>query len=275
MRLRVAMRNRCVPWSKPILDVVEIHVVDHCNLNCTGCLHFTPFARKWFADPERIGRDVAALRSHFRFIRHVTLLGGEPLLHPDYEKAVLAVKSASPESLITIVTNGANLKGEILDEFVGMCKRHGIRVKWTVYPPFRDSKKEIMEAFESAGVNFFIVVVGDFYVMMNPVGGDARKAMRFCRKTTYCPYLRDGRLYTCAQAFHIRDYIGAYERATGTKTVMQQAAGLDVYDGVLSGWKILNYLMTPCETCRFCSDRPRFITWSQGCRDVKEWEVYR
>jgi len=272
MRLRVAMRNRCAPWGKPILDVAEIHVADHCNLNCTGCLHFTPFARKWFADPERIGRDVAALRSHFRFIRHVTLLGGEPLLHPNCEKVVLAVKNASPESLITIVTNGVILKGETLYEFVDMCKRHEIRVKWTIYPPFRDRKKEAIEVFENAGINFFTMEVGDFYVTMNPAGGDAGKSMHFCRKTTYCPYLRDGRLYTCAQAFHIRDYIDAYERATGTNAVMRQASGLDVYDGSLSGWRILEYLMTPCETCRFCADKPRYIKWSQGCRDVTEWE---
>lgn len=85
---------------------------------------------------------------------------------------------------------------------------------------------------------------------------------------------RSGRrwLYTHAQAFHIRDFIDAYERATGTNAVIRQAFGLDVYEGSLSGWRILEYLMTPCETCRFCTDKPRYIKWSQGCRDVTEWE---
>lgn len=273
MRLCLAMRNRCMPWGKPTLDVVEIHIADHCNLNCTGCLHFSPIAEKWFADVDRIADDLAALRAKFRHIRHVTLLGGEPLLHPEYEKIVAAVGKASPDSLITIVTNGVTLKGDALDRFLAVCREHGVRVKWTVYPPLANRRKELVAAFRSAGVRMFTVEVGDFYVKMNPKGGDARKAMRFCRKTTYCPYLRDGRLYTCAQAFHIRDYIRLCEKETGAKGEMVASRGLDVHADGIDGWDILEYLMTPCETCRFCADKARFIAWSKGRMDAKEWEA--
>lgn len=273
MRLCVAMRNRCKPWDSPILDVVEIHIVDHCNLNCTGCLHFTPLAEKWFADVEQVERDLAALRQKFRYIRHVTLLGGEPLLHPEYEKIVAAAKKASPESLITIVTNGVSLRGEALDRFLSCCREYGVRVKWTVYPPFRNRRNELVAAFRAAGVRLFTVEVDDFYVKMNPTGGNARKAMRFCRKTTYCPYLRDGRIYTCAQAYHIKAYIKLYENETGEKSEMASSRGLDVHVDGIDGWRILKYLMTPCETCRFCADKARFIRWTKGCKNAREWEV--
>ena len=275
LRLCVALRNRCMPWGGPILDVVEIHIVDHCNLNCTGCLHFSPLAKKWFADAGRIERDLLALRRKFRYIRHVTLLGGEPLLHPEYERIVERVKRASPESLITIVTNGVALKGDSLDRFLDVCKKHGVRVKWTVYPPLRNRRDELVAAFRSAGVPMFTVEVGehDFYVKMRPCGGDAAKSMRLCRKMTYCPYLRDGRLYTCAQAYHIKDYIKLYETETGNQGKMTASAGLDVHDEANDGWTILKYLMTPCETCRFCADRVRGIPWTQGFRSVRDWEV--
>ena len=271
-RLCVAARNRCLPWRRPVLDVVELHLTDHCNLNCTGCLHFTPLARPWFADPERMACDLTALRAKFRYIRHVTLLGGEPLLHPDLCKAVAAVRHAAPESLVTVVTNGVALKGAVLESFLNMCRENAVRVKWTVYPPLAGRRDELAQAFRSVGVNMFAVEMGDFYVKMDPKGGDARKAMRFCRNTTYCPYLRDGRLYTCAQAYHIRDYIAACERERGTAGQMRAAVGLDVHDAALGGWEILDYLMTPCETCRFCSDGVRYIPWTQGVKSVKEWE---
>ena len=29
---------------------LEIHVVDHCNLNCAGCNHFTPLAKPFFIE---------------------------------------------------------------------------------------------------------------------------------------------------------------------------------------------------------------------------------
>lgn len=271
LRLCVAMRNRCAPWRSPILDVVELHIADRCNLNCAGCLHFTPLAEEWIADPGEIGRDLAALRSKFRYIRHVTLLGGEPLLHPDYEKVVAAVAKASPESLITIVTNGILLKGDALDRFIGVCKRYSVRVKWTIYPPMRNRREELTARFRKEGVRLFTVEVGDFYVKMRPEGGNPKAALRFCRKTTYCPYLRNGRIYTCAQAYHIKDYIKLYEKETGQISKMTASAGLDVHDEVNDGWSILKYLMTPCETCRFCADSFRYITWSNKKSVALDW----
>lgn len=273
-RLCLALRNRCLPWGRPILDVAEIHIVDHCNLNCTGCLHFTPLAVKWFADVDRIADDLAALRKKFSKIRHITLLGGEPLLHPEYEKIVAVVQKVSPESLITVVTNGIVLKGGVLKRFLSVCRQYGVRVKWTVYPPLIDRRNELVSAFRSAGVELFTVEVDDFYVKMNPSGGDGKSAMRFCRRTTYCPYLRDGRIYTCAQAFHIKDYIIAYEKATGLKSKMVSSSGMDVYDESIDGWRILQYLMTPCKTCFFCSDKVRFIEWKRGGTNVRDWEVF-
>lgn len=270
-RLCVAMRNRCVPWGKPILDVVELHIADHCNLNCMGCLHFTPLAEKWCANPVEIGRDLLALRTKFKYIRHVTLLGGEPLLHLDYEKIVAEVSRVSPESLITIVTNGVLLKRDAFDRFLEVCKRFSVRVKWTIYPPMRSYKEEVIARFRNAGVCLFTVEVGDFYVKMNPNGGNPKSALRFCRKTTYCPYLRDGRIYTCAQAFHIKDYIRLYEKEAGKKSEMVTSKGLDVYDETICGWSVLKYLMTPCETCRFCADSFRYIPWSQSNKHFEEW----
>ena len=271
LRLCVAMRNRCAPWRSPILDVVELHIADRCNLNCAGCLHFTPLADEWIADPGEIGRDLAALRSKFRYIRHVTLLGGEPLLHPDYEKVVAAVAKASPESLITIVTNGILLKGDALDRFIGVCKRYSVRVKWTIYPPMRNRREELTARFRKEGVRLFTVEVGDFYVKMRPEGGNPGSAMRFCRKTTYCPYLREGRIYACAQAFHVKDYIRLCKEETGKESRMVASKGLDVHDKSVGGWAILKYLMTPCETCRFCADSQRAIRWSLSGRRFEEW----
>ena len=271
LRLCVAARNRFLPWCKPVLDVVELHIADHCNLNCTGCLHFTPLASKWFAKADDVAHDLAALRGKFRYIRHVTLLGGEPLLNADYPAIVAAVKNVSPESLITLVTNGIMFNGKAFEKFLLVCKEFGVRVKWTVYPPLAKRREEIVRAFKSAGVPMFTVDVDDFYVKMRPAGGNAKSAFRFCRKTTYCPYLRDGRIYACAQAYHIRDYISAYERDIGDNTEMCADAGLNVHDQKLDGWRIAEYLMTPCGTCRFCSDKPRFIPWSNGAKNAKEW----
>lgn len=33
------------------MDNIEIHVVDHCNLNCAHCDNFAPIAKPWYITP--------------------------------------------------------------------------------------------------------------------------------------------------------------------------------------------------------------------------------
>ena len=43
---------------KPDLTYLEIHLLDHCNLNCKGYGHFAPIAGKHFADLSEYERDM-------------------------------------------------------------------------------------------------------------------------------------------------------------------------------------------------------------------------
>ena len=54
-RLAIWVVNRSWPWGRPVLDYVEFHLTDHCNLNCAGCTHFAPYADKRFADIKHDG----------------------------------------------------------------------------------------------------------------------------------------------------------------------------------------------------------------------------
>ena len=115
----------------------------------------------------------------------------------------------------------------------------------------------------------------EFFARMVPDGtADAMAAFRFCRKTTYCPYLREGRLYKCAQAYHIRDFARAV-RDSGSEMPDAFDGGLDLQKTDLSGMWILRYLMTPGTVCRFCADRVRLMAWSNGSKDVRDWCLKR
>ena len=68
---------------------VDYHLVEHCNLNCRYCSHFSPLAEPSYLPvdvfeqdmqqlPELVGDDIST----------VHLLGGEPLLHPNIEHFV-------------------------------------------------------------------------------------------------------------------------------------------------------------------------------------------
>ena len=270
----VLLRNRCWPW-RLVLDAVELHLADRCNMNCTGCSHFSPFAAAWFARADQVGRDLALLRSKFAGgIRHVNLLGGEPLLNREIGAILERVRETCPEALITVVTNGINLLDQPA-EFWTMCRRVRLRLNLTLYGPMMPKRRLIEEKCARENVALRVQEGAVFFARMVPEGtANARKSFRFCRRTTYCPYLRDGRLYTCAQAYHIRDFVQAARRA-GRVVADVVDEGLDLHDPALTGKKILHALMTPGPVCRLCAAQMRLMLWSNGSKDVRDWCLER
>ena len=266
----VLFRNRCWPW-RLVLDAVELHLADRCNMNCTGCSHFSPFAAEWFADVDQVGRDLAALREKFKGgIRHVNLLGGEPLLNADVCAILCRVKESCPEAQVTLVTNGLNLL-EQPAMFWETCRRVHVRLNLTLYGPVAAKCAQIEQKCLSENVPLRVQRGDVFFARMVPKGtSSAQRSFRFCRKTTYCPYLRGGRLYTCAQAYHIRDFVRAV-RASGREMNEVVDEGIDVRDAFWSGKKVLRYLMTPSIVCQYCAERMRLMPWSNGSRDVRDW----
>lgn len=60
--------------------------MEHCNLKCAGCTHFSSIAKEEYLDIGEFQKDITRIseltNSRARFIN---LLGGEPLLHPQVE----------------------------------------------------------------------------------------------------------------------------------------------------------------------------------------------
>src|SRR5438046_9691040 len=93
----------------PRLRYVEYHLVEHCNLSCQRCGHFSPLAKPGFSDREAFARDLRQLATHFSRIKEIRLLGGEPLLHPTPEAFVDIAHVILPNSDLRIVANGTVL----------------------------------------------------------------------------------------------------------------------------------------------------------------------
>lgn len=57
------------------LSQVEFHIVDHCNLNCAYCDHFTPLADKNFCNIDDIIDDFKKLKNIFDNIGKIYIVG--------------------------------------------------------------------------------------------------------------------------------------------------------------------------------------------------------
>ena len=90
-----------------LYSFLEIHIVDHCNLKCEGCSHFSPIADPWFISLEDYEKQIRTAARFFRKkIEEFHILGGEPLLHPDIEKIMSITRKYFCDNEISVVTNG-------------------------------------------------------------------------------------------------------------------------------------------------------------------------
>jgi hypothetical protein len=87
---------------------LEVNVVDHCNLRCANCDHFSPIATPDFLDPPELREDLAAL-ADVLMLRELQFVGGEPLLHPRLLDLIEVARNSGLARQITLITNGVLL----------------------------------------------------------------------------------------------------------------------------------------------------------------------
>ena len=131
----------------------EVGIVEHCNLNCRGCSHFSPIAEPYFMAPDVFERDTARLSELFHGqAAWIHIMGGEPLLHPRCKEFLEIARKWFPIGRIDLITNGILLKQQD-DEFWDVCKKNEIVIKPTQYPLTVDFDA-VKEKTQSMGIHF-------------------------------------------------------------------------------------------------------------------------
>lgn len=106
-----------------MIPYIELHIVDHCNLNCVGCSHFSPLAEPYYKDIDEYREEMKEL-SKFE-IGTIRIMGGEPLLHPKCLEFCEVTKEYFPRSNVVLVTNGILThkldKRKLKEMGVGVC----------------------------------------------------------------------------------------------------------------------------------------------------------
>lgn len=257
--------KRCM--TKPTLPYVELHLADHCNLNCRGCGHFSSIAQPWFADITAHDNDMKQLTKLFSNITDIRLMGGEPLLHPMAASFLASTRKHFPYSSIHLVTNGLLLP-KMKDDFWMSCREHHIIIDLTVYPPTVRDMEDMRKKADQWSIEVRSCIVTKFHAQLNLAGdSDPVKAMKTCRSRYYCPFLRNGRLYTCslpATAHYFNECFGSE---------IPDAGYVDIYAKKMTGWKCIELLNQPSPACYFCSCDYSEFEWQRSQRAKEEWEA--
>lgn len=254
--------------GKRILSQIEFHIVDHCNLNCAHCDHFTPVAPEWYADINKILSDFKQLAKIYDNIEHIYVLGGEPLLHPNLLDIFKPLRELFPDSEIALITNGILLEKQ--DEvFWETLQKYKIALTMTKYPIKVDYKK-FLNKCESLGIKsyFFCGERDQMYAITLNYKGDTdinKVFHRCCRKR--CHFLRDGKLYVCTLVPNIR-FLNKY---FNLDFKVFQKDYIDIYR-VKSATKINRFLSKPFPFCRYCPKEVwKKVDYSISKREISEW----
>lgn len=253
----------------------EVGIVEHCNLNCRGCSHFSPIAEPYFMDPDVFDRDMARLSALFHGqASWIHIMGGEPLLHPRCTEFLEISRKWFQTGRIDLITNGILLK-EQDEEFWDVCKRNAIVIKPTRYPLAVDFDT-VREKAQRMGINFRFYNYEDDgsekkldkYVLDLAGTQNHCDSFLLCAQANRCLTLKEGKMYTCPTI----PYAYQFERRFGTHLPVSQEDYVDITN-VSSGEELLQKLAKAPPFCRFCNQRENLkgLTWGVSSQDIHEW----
>lgn len=266
-------------WVHPYtLLRFEVQVAEHCNLNCKDCNHYSALAEEDYLDVTEYERDCARLSELFDSeVKHISLLGGEPLLNPRLPEIIRITREAFQVGKIRVITNGLLLPS-MSDSFWKACRDYRITLATTRYPIKFDYAKWEKYA-EDHGV------IWESYKYANIDGeSDVKLMHRDLISTTgrhivehnyyHCPWanscltLSHGRLYTCVKPVHAH-YL---KKHFNLDIHLSERNGVDIYK-VKDAYELMEKVNRPIPFCQYCNlDSLCYEeAWGPSQKDRYDW----
>jgi MoaA/NifB/PqqE/SkfB family radical SAM enzyme len=255
---------------------LQIHAVEHCNLNCKGCNAFSPIIKEsaeTYITIEAFENDCKRLSELTNGqIGTLTISGGEPLLHPRITDLLKMARNYFPKGVVRMITNGLLLCKQ--DEiFWELCKKHDITIIMTKYPINLDFDK-IESLFSTYKIRFYY---------QNNTGVITKKMLKFPVdlsgsqniKTNYavcmfsrCIVLERGKIYTCICSAHSR-YFNKY---FNQNLVLTEDDYIDIYK-TSDIEQVFDFLSKPIPFCKYCRPKDLVfgIDWGLSKKEISEW----
>ena len=249
-----------------MIEYLEHHIVDHCNLNCAGCTHFSPLVKEpWFEDINNFIDDFKELarRTNVRIIR---LMGGEPLLHPQVVDFLLAARNIFPNSEIELVTNGILLEKRKI-ELLAICNDKNISICTSDYGIL--NLRKALDGFANTKVH------GKSYMYNASI--DISGALKPNNSFNNCDihqnhwyYFQDGRFFPCCISANIK-YFKDYFNIELDEGSLDEIS-ISVYNH--SEEEIKEFLNKPIPLCKYCNTIIRkgsYEPFHRSKKEITEW----
>lgn len=244
-----------------MINYIETHITEACNLRCRGCSHFSVFAKPKHKDIEEFRREFKRL-AEIDDIRIIRIMGGEPLLNPDFMEYLRIVREFFPNSDVVLVTNGI-LSDRLMPHWMELRK---LEIGIVVSDYHLDNQNLSVASARH-----------DKYMLYNislDLSGSQDEDIAFVNCDLHQHrwyFLRDGRIYPCCIAGCIHDFCGHFGVDFG---FAQEELGIDIFEH--NAEEIDAFLSKPIKLCRFCDTMQRarsYRPFEKSTGDISEWTI--
>ncbi len=255
------------------LDTLEIHVADHCNLNCKNCSMFCGLVKKpKYSDYMQTQNSLYILKGIFNHIKRIRVIGGEPLLNRELDKYLYMIRNIYPNSNIRVITNGI-LVTAMKDNLITAFKETASKLIVTSYLPLIKRIDKINDFLKEKGINYEISeVVTDFQKIYDYTGKqDKYLSFNACHWKGACATLYENQIAPCFVPFVIKNLSENFNLNISTSGILK------LNSEALNKEKIRKLFNTPFDMCKYCAPRGITAKWEicdeDSVKNVRDWSI--
>lgn len=254
------------------LDTIELHVADHCNLNCKNCSMFCGLVDKEvFSNFEQTKKSFTKLRSIFSHIKRIRIIGGEPFLNKELDKYISMIRNFYSYSEIRIITNGILVRN--MDASLKNCiKNNSAVIVITPYPSFADQIEDVVTFLRNNKIRFEIAEPVIRFQKIYDANGqsDPNVAHKMCHWRGSCATLYDGKISPCFVPFVLPYLAKQFDLS------IEKSGILNLSDD-LSAERIRDFFNTPFTVCKYCAPHGYTAEWEKCDKGSKnrlsDWSI--
>jgi GTP 3',8-cyclase len=242
---------------------LEFFLVDHCNLRCAHCSHFSPYMKPWSPELSDFKKDIEALAKVMQ-VGRFRFLGGEPLLNRQLPEFIDTVLESGLARSVGLCTNGVLLhkaKPETL-----------AKLEWldvSLYPGTKPDSETIRATAEricgELELTLQVFPKPDFrYQLLDQPIEDEEivgEIFRTCKMAhggwdmfhDGCHTIYKGMYYRCNRPAYTKAYLSHKGCGEAGLPDFAQVDGVALHQPDLQR-KLLEYLLSdkPLESCKWC-----------------------
>lgn len=250
------------------LDFIAMHITDLCNLNCANCSVFAGLcSTNSCPDTEDIKRAVDLFSTVFDQVVVFRILGGEPLLNPDWLDIACYIREVFPFADIEVVTNGTKVLSISVSDLERL-KLRNITLDITHYQIMGEKIDQIHSELKENNVRHYITQEIEYFSTLYDFHNTRNPLMNFdaCKMKFMCMNMYGYEIYMCHAPIGLKRAKQEFPEISFVEDYK-----VDLREEGLTSDKVMEILDKPHDICKYCSQD--LARWHVVCErnNMDEW----